>query len=590
MKQLQRLLLSCCVLFATCMTASADFTLTNPGVSGSGSGDSLGTATIADTGPWNLPEPGFEELRTITPSSGAIAFQESHVEAHNGTASVSTSVTQTDTQTSAGNSVTATTSGSTSASVEKENDPARTELLNEATARLIAAGGAGTVTNSNFVNTETGFMVANADTYAYSDGNEAADAASVTDASASAKGSASVSYRFAGSPGPETVSIANANVASTGDVDGDTTITNPAFGESSAWTQGFVSWTDSATEGQAFGSSVGLASDTLTMRVGAIDDGTPGATADAAGNVNLSFVYRPIANPVFSFAGAAGGSTDADSAITQGFGLASGEGAKVAIGQSGTQTDVPALAQAWLVGNAMVWSAAVGFAGDAHGHAVNPAVLGDADVDPDPNMTVGTQSGTYSAAMGSSSLVNAEVEADVSVTPSGTAGLEGSDVVIATAFGFAQAAQDLTNVATAGTPPNSWYNLATENAFVGQGTFVGLDEGATPAVEVAGSATTRNLYGSASSPAYSGSMNNGDSTTTIAQDDNGIYQRATSASVDSATGTNYPNIIAHNQMFGTASVDPDASPWFEFYRNVLDQAAGYSVDHLATGFIGAGGN
>ena len=187
MKLLQRMLLSCCVLFATCMTASADFSLTDPGVSGSGSGDSLGTATIADTGPWNLPEPGFMEEKTVTPSSAAIAYQESHVEAHDGTASVSTSVTQTDTQSVGGDSVTATTSGSTSASAERDNG---TDLYNEATARLIAAGGAGAVTNSNFVNTETGFMVANADTYAISDGNDDPDAATVTDASASAKGSA----------------------------------------------------------------------------------------------------------------------------------------------------------------------------------------------------------------------------------------------------------------------------------------------------------------------------------------------------------------------------------------------------------------
>ena len=157
MKLLQRLLLSCFVLFAICTATSADFTLTDPGVSGSGSGDSLGTATIANTGPWDLPEPGFMEEKTITSSSGAIAFQESHVEAHNGTAGVSTSVTQTDTQSAGDDSVTAITSGSTSASVEKDNDPARPQLLNEATARLIAAGGAGAVTNSSFVNTETGF-------------------------------------------------------------------------------------------------------------------------------------------------------------------------------------------------------------------------------------------------------------------------------------------------------------------------------------------------------------------------------------------------------------------------------------------------
>ena len=305
----------------------------------------------------------------------------------------------------------------------------------------------------------------------------------------------------------------------------------------------------------------------------------PSATADAAGNVELSFVYRPITNPVFSFLGAAGGSTDADSAVTQGYGLASGEGAKVAIGQAGTQTDVPALAQAWLVGNAMFWSA--GGAGDAHGHAVNPAVLGETVVDPDPNMTVGTQNGTYSAAMGSSSLVNAEVEADVSVTPDGTAGLDGADAVIATAFGFAQAAEDLDNVATVGTPPLSWYNLGSENAFIGQGSFVGLDEGITPDVEVAGTATTQNLYGSAAGPAYSGSFDNADSSASIAQDDDGVYQRASSASADSVAGTNYPNAFAHNQMFGTAAVDPDASPWFEFFRGVLEPAASDTVDHLA---------
>ena len=398
-----------------------------------------------------------------------------------------------------------------------------------------------------------------------------------------------MSYRFAGSPGPETVSIANANVTSTGDVDGDTTIDTIDYGESTAWTQGFVSWTDSETEGQAFGSSVGLASDTLSTRSSDYY-GNPGAAAEAAGNVGLSFVYRPIANPEFSFAGAAGGSTDADSEITQSYGTASSEGAKVAIGQAGTMTDVPALAQAWLVGNAMLLSPSPYFLANAHGHAVNPAVLGETNVDPDPNMTVGTQNGTYSAAMGSSSLVNAEVEADVSITADGSPSNFGHYVVIATAFGFAQAAEDLTNAATVGAPPLDWYDLSSENAFVGQGSLVALDESNVSTDHVTGAAVTQNLYGSAAGPAYYGNIDNGDTSASVVNDEDDVYHRANSASADSASGTNYPYVLSHNQKDGTALVDPDASPWFEFFRGILDQAASNTVDHLTVGFIGAGGN
>ena len=179
--------------------AQADFTLTNPGVSGTGSGESVGTGIISDTGPWVLPEVGgFMDTETVTPSSAAVAFQQSHVEATDGTASVSTSVTHTDTQVIGGDTVTATGSGSTSVTVEKENNPGRPELINEATARLLAAGGSGTVTGNEVFNTTTGFMVADADAFAFSVGNEDPNAADVTDATANAKGAASVNYQICG--------------------------------------------------------------------------------------------------------------------------------------------------------------------------------------------------------------------------------------------------------------------------------------------------------------------------------------------------------------------------------------------------------
>ena len=200
----------------------------------------------------DVSEPGVDRERTVTPTSGAVAFQESHAEAHDGTAEASTSGTQTDTQSAGDDTVMAVASGSTSATVEKERDPASTQLYNEAIARLLAAGGAGTITGSEYVNTETGFMLADADTSAKSDSNVAPNAESVTDAAASVRGSAEAAYQFAGFPGSETVSVSDADVVSTADFDGDTTIGEISGSTGNARVQGLVGWTDSDTQGQAF--------------------------------------------------------------------------------------------------------------------------------------------------------------------------------------------------------------------------------------------------------------------------------------------------------------------------------------------------
>ena len=564
----------------------AAITMTNPSVSGTGSGNSMGTATITSEGPWDIQAPGFFDEATVTPTGTAISFQQSHAIAWDGTATASTSgtITETGSGATAGDSVTATTSGSTSATAQKENDPVRAELWNEATSRLLAAGGAGTVAGP-FFTTSTGFMIV--DSWVHTDSTGSIDATAGTDASGSSKGGATVAYTFAGRSSAETLNLTSANVAATSDVNGDTTVVLPSFAHGEANAGGVMGWTDSPTTGQAFGSFLNLDSETYVDRLYDISvNALPSSTADAAGNLALSFVYRPIANPVFSMSGNVTGSTDSEAAITQGNGYVEAQGIKAAVGTSGTQTDLPAGALAWIAGNAHIAATAnIGietlFDGTAQGHAVNPAVLGAAEVNPDPSMTVGTQNGTFSAAMGSSSLVNAEVTA-IGVADE----LSPADEVIASAFAFAAAVDD--EFDTEAVPGVGIYNLAGPYAFVGQGSIAAADT-AEDGVENAtsASASVLNMFGSATSPAYSGTLNNGDSDAVIAQDDDFVTQRTSSAGADSVSGTNYPVAIAHNQMFGTFTSDIN-SPWFAMFPDTEPGIGDF--DHLAVGFIGAGGN
>ena len=567
-------------LLVAAPAAIASFTMTNPGVTGAGSGNSMGTAAITSEGPWDVQEPGFGADATVTPTGTAISFQQSHAIAWDGTATASTSgtITETGSGVNTGDSVTATTAGSTSATAQKENDPVRAQLWNEATSTLLAAGGAGGVL-SNFFTTSTGFMAAAAQVETDSTGS--IDATAGTDASGSSKGSASVAYTFAGSGSAETLNLSNADVAATADVDGDTTVAfgSTAHGEADA--AGVFGWTGSETAGLAFGAFLNLDSETLISRQDAsAENGLPSASADAAGDLDLNFVYRPFSE--FLFLGNVNGSTDSESEITQGVGDVESQGIKAAVGTAGTQTELSTGVMAWIAGNVRM----VSFSGQpelfdaaAEGHAVNPAVLGEAEFDPDPSMTVGTQYGEFSAAIGSSSLVNAEVTATGVADES-----EWGDTLLSSAFAFAVAFHSGNDtVATSGV---EIYDLAGPYAFVGQGSITALDEAVPDGVQngSAVSATVLNVFGAASTPGYFGSINNGDSGSTIGQDDDFVIQRAASASADSVSGTNYPVAVAHNQMFGYPEKDAN-SPWFEIFFDVEVE-----FDHLAVGFIGAGGN
>jgi len=577
------------ILVLAAAPAWATVSMNNASVSSGGSGNAMGTATITSEGPWDVQEPGYGAAATVTPSGTAISFQQAHAIAWDGTANASTSgtIVEVGSGAGAGDTVVATTAGSTSATAQKVNDPVRAALYNEATSRLLAAGGAGTVA-SNFFNTSTGFMTVDSSVHADSTGSE--DATAGTDASGSSKGSASVAYTFAGQGSAETLSLANANVAATADVDGDTTVVDPSFAHGQANAGGVVGWTNTPTEGQALGAFLNLDSETSADRPGGqTDNGLPAATADAAGTLNLNYVLRanpPYPGTVFSFVGNVNGSTDSEAEVTQGNGIVESQGIKAAVGMSGTGADAPTGVMAWIAGNVRMEAYAPNgdtdlFDGEGEGHAVNPAVLGESDVTPDPAMAITTQLGTYSAAMGSGSLVNAEV------TATGVADeFEDGDTLVASAFAFATSMSADTD--TAAVPGVELYDLAGPYAFVGQGSIAATNTG-DDGVEnaTAASASVLNMFGTASSPAYTAALNNGDSAASVAQDDDYVFQRAASAGADSVSGTNYPVAIAHNQMNGTFTSDAN-SPWFDIFFETEPQAGAF--DHLATGFIGGGGD
>ena len=573
------------ILIAFPMSGWATIGMNGTSVSSSGSGNSMGTATITSEGPWDVQEPGFGADATVTPTGTAISFQQSHAIAYDGTANASTSgtITETGSGVDAGDSVTATTAGSTGAAAQKENDPVRATLSNESTARLVAAGGSGGVL-SNFFTTTSGFMVA--DALVNTDSTGSTDATAGNDASGSVKGGATVAYTFAGQRGSETLGLTGADVAATSDVDDDTTVAGPSIAYSEAGAGGVVGWSDNSDlTGWGFGAFLNLDAETLVARTGdQADNGLPEATADAAGDLALNFVFRP--QNEFSLVGDVTGSTDSEAAVTQGNGLIFGQGIKAAVGTAGTQTDLPTGALAWLAGNVRMQGLNQDgpdlFDGEAVGHAVNPAVLGeDEPVDPDPAMTVGTPSGAYSAAIGSSSLVNAEV------TATGAADeYEDDDALVASAFAFAAAVAD--EYDTAAVPGVGVYDLAGPYAFVGQGSITAADTGPDGQINnSAATATVLNVFGTASTPTLNGALNNGDSSADIAQDDDLVFQRAASASADSVSGTNYPVAISHNQMFGTFDKDAN-SPWFATF--VDEEPLFGDFDHLAVGFIGGGGD
>ena len=528
-------------------------------------------------------EPGFSNPAEVTPTGTATSYQGSYATAVDGTTTASTSGTLINTGDGVndGDSVTATTIGSTGAAAEKENDPARPELRNFALGSLLASGGEGTVAGQYF-ETSDGYMVIESEVQALSTGST--DATAGADASGSSKGSATVDYTFDGQSTPETLGVTNADTAAASDVDGDTTVDNPSTAFSEAVASGVMGWTDSNTAGQAFGAFLNLDSETGATRYGdQANNGLPTGAADAAGTLELDFVYRPLAPAtVFSFVGNVNGSTDAEAAVTQGNGFVTAQGAKAALGTAGTQNDIPTGTLAFVAGNVLMGGVTPNggqalFDGECKGHAVNPAVLGeDEPVDPDPAMAITTQNDAYSASMGSSSLVNAEV------TATGVADeYENGDRLLASAVAYAAAYDENDNNPFVS---SRLADVTEPFAIVAQGSFVGADTGPDgQADNTAATATVLNMFGIASTPSLNGAMNNGDSSADIAQDDDLVFQRASSAGADSVTGTNLYEALALNLM----SYDFDGtttSPYDEIFQGFQP-----NLDHFAIGFILGGG-
>ena len=407
-KMKRSLLLILGILTIIPATGWADFNMTDPSVTGSGSGDSVGTGIITDTGTWTgddgIPEPGFAsdgfnyDRQDVTPTGSGIIFQDAFAGAADGTAAASTGGAFSNTQAgvNAGDTVTVQTSGTTSVTARRQNDETADTEENVAEARLIAAGGAGAVANNLLLaDTQTGFMLALADTYTESYGSDDNSATEAVDTEAKVSGSASVNYRFAGQTGPETVSVSNAASTSTSDVDDEAQDSSTA--ESLGWVLGMVGWTDTDTAGQTFGSQAGISSQAWADNEDEEGEGAVETDVKAAGTVGVDFIYRPIANPVFSFLGSANGSTDANAVIHEDDeGEVWAQGSKVAIGSSGTGAEASPLAAAWLVASVWMRDYEDWLDASARGHVVNPAVLGKSDVDPDPSMIVGTQYGTFS--------------------------------------------------------------------------------------------------------------------------------------------------------------------------------------------------
>ena len=345
----------CCIAAAVVVfpiSGWATFTMNNMGMDISGSGQSESTATIVSEDLFFFLEPGFNNNAGVFPTGPVTSFQQSSAEAWDGTAGASTggAIVNTGDVANDGDSVTATTSGSTGATAQKENDLVQDPLSNSTRARLIASGGAGAV-NNNYFDISTGYMMVDSNARAASTGST--DAAAGAYAVGNSKGAAGVEYTFSGQPGPETTSLANADVAATADIDGDTAVDSYSYAFNDATAAGVIGWTDTETTGQAFGSFLNPDSETFSFRQGdPATDGFPSSTADAAGSLDLNFVYRPLAPAtVFSFAGNVNGSTDSETGITQGLGTAFAQGIKAAVGSSGAQTDLPTGVPAWIVGS-----------------------------------------------------------------------------------------------------------------------------------------------------------------------------------------------------------------------------------------------
>ena len=567
---------------------SADFNMSGVGVSSTANGDAIGTAEIgAESDGFTVPTNGFLDTQDVTPEGGAMLFQEAYIGTDGGKATASTSVdSATNTQQDGDNTVTATMNGSAIAEGEGS--------VNDTSSFMVAAGGSGQVEGNRFFDTKTGFMLANADIFNRSIGWTGATS------NAQVKGDASVAYRFAGQSEEETVSVSDASVSTESDLD--------LLGSTSnrTWVQGLAAWTDDPTGGLTIGSAAGVNSEAALGLIFSDIVEPLTSTSNASGLVNVDFNYRPVSVPAFSFAAGAGGSTDADTEITQGAGSIMANGGNNAVGRAGTTPDAGPLAMTWVAGSVGAGSLAgvlgnAGFAFNGNASATNPAVLGDSGSDPDPRMTVTTQFGTYSAAMGSSSPANATAEAQVEVTAddtdSGLFARDNYDYVTATAVGFSQASQDWENNANIGGV--TLYDLTGSNAFTGTGAVVGLDEPVGNSEAVA-SAQTQNLFGSAFSTDHFGTIEGGESVTTIGPDEDGVYQRSpVGAGASRVTADSYLTGVSHNLAegmwgFGGSTDEPGdlgGAVWWRLFADFgLAGPNSDPYDNLAGAFIGGGGN
>ena len=648
------------ILFILPTEAWAAFTNTGIRADSSGSGNATATASVVpQTAYADVPEgldSGAVENAAFDPNGAAEAYMSAEAYAWEGTAGANAAGTLTETD---GTSTVTISGGEVSADAAKEwsspsisFDPQNEDHVaarNAAFSKIIAAAGNGTVT-SRFFDTATGFMLADMDAVAESFGSSHNPASGeLQDAAASASGDVTVEHRFDPVNGePETLTIEGGSVTAAANIedynaldlddisDPDDTITAAT---AVAWTNGFTGWTaEPNSAGFGFGSRLGLNSVTLTDR-GILD--IPNASikgaAGAKGAVNAAFTYRPLPPAsTFGLTGNVTGSTAAESKIANGPGAMNYEGSidahagKGAVGTGGTQGELTApLAAAWLVSNVDIrfgptwsWSS---LAGSGSATAVSPAASSEAESTPGAAMTVDTQIGSFSAAMGSSSEGNAQADAHASVTPGPGPlfyGLDPNDRVTASAVGFAVAAgdddtSDSGHDTKAAVDGITLFDLGSEYAFVGQGSFVGADEpnefsgtDVSTIVPVNAGAEVSNVYGEASSPLYSGGLNNGDSDASVTPVLNGngdiiAYQRANQASADLVTGSNEIAGVSHNQRDGALTIDPNA-PWWHLFTDSADastmlpgvDAARY-LDPLPTAdvydnwtgaFIGGGGD
>ena len=617
------------ILLTSPPAAWAEVTISDGSVNSSGSGNATATATstvVPQAAYEDIPEGldnGAVENAAFDPGGASEAYMSAEAYAWEGTAGANAAGTLTE---SDGTSAVAISGGVVSADAAKEwsspsitFDPRNEDYVaarNAAYAKIIAAAGAGTMT-SRFFDTATGFMLADMDAAAESFGSGHNPATGeLQDATASASGDVTVEHRFDPvNGGPETLTIEGGSVTAAANIedynasdlddisDPDDTYTEAA---AAAWTNGFTGWTaEPAGAGFGFGSRLGLNSVALTDRgIMDIPNASIKGRAGAEGAVDAAFTYRPLQPAAtFGLTGNVAGSTAAEAEIANGPGAMNYEGGidahagKGAVGTAGAQGELTApLAAAWLVSNVDIrfgptwsWSS---LAGSGSATAVSPAASSETESTPGAAMTVDTQLGSFSAAMGSSSEGNAQTDAHASVTPGPGPlfyGLDPNDRVTASAVGFAVAAGDDdtgdsghdTKAAVDGI---TLFDLGSEYAFVGQGSFVGADEpneysgtDVSTIVPVNAGAEVSNVCGEAYSPLYSGGMNNGDSDASVTPVLNGngeiiYYQRANQASADLVTGTNEVAGVSHNQRDGALTIDPNA-PWWHLFTDSADAAA-----------------